>query len=180
METTYNLRGHLIDKQIKAVALSRPEAQLYEPLPNSVLISYAGNHQGKMARTIPAEVKKRYRAVLEMPVDDISPDGSGKSSWFNFFSADSYHAFDQNDYQRLHTFIETYQDCYFVVHCDAGISRSSATALYIAKKYAPQDYDLLTSFNIYYPNVRIFGYLSDGAMSPEIHQKYSKLLRTFL
>ncbi|NRR74773.1 hypothetical protein HRD57_00345 [Tetragenococcus halophilus] len=50
MAATYNLRGHTIHKDMKAIALSHPEALDYEPLPNSVLISYAGYDRGKMVR----------------------------------------------------------------------------------------------------------------------------------
>lgn len=58
MDTTYNLRGHQINKDMKAIALSHPEALDYEPLSNSVLISYAGYDRGQMATPMPDSVKK--------------------------------------------------------------------------------------------------------------------------
>jgi|SRR5699024_28852 len=171
---TFELRGYTLDKHIKAVALSHQEALTYKPLKNTVLISYANYDHGKMFSPMPEKVKKRYKAVLELPVNDIDRiDADTLAIFEQMYPNKNFHVFDDKDYQKLHDFIEKYQDSYFIVHCDAGVSRSSATALYIDQKYAPDDYEKLKSLPIYYPNALIFGYLSEGKMNEEILEKYS-------
>lgn len=176
-KTTFELRGYTLDKHLKAIALSHQEALLYKPLKNTVLISYANYDHGKMFSPMPENVKKRYKAVLELPVNDIDRTDEYTLSIFEQMYPDhNYHVFDEGDYQKLHAFIVTYKDCHFIVHCDAGVSRSSATALYINYIYAPKDYEKLKKLGIYYPNALIFGYLSEGKMSDEILAKTNAFL----
>lgn len=177
MDTTYNLRGQTIDKDIKALALSHSEALHYQPLADSVLISYANYDHGKMATPLPASVKKRYQAVLELAVDDIDQKNPKIRSFFSrIYPQDNYHIFDEKDLKRTFIFMEKYQNSHFVVHCDAGISRSSATALAIAKRYAPKDYQKLLDLGIYFPNVLIYSYLVDGTYNAQLAKKYRKEL----
>lgn len=170
---SFELRGHTLDKHIKAIALSHQEAREYKPLKNSVLISYANYDHGKMFSPMPEDVKKSYKAVLELPVNDIDRiDNESLDVFERIFPDENFHVFDEKDYQKLHNFIEKYQDSYFVVHCDAGVSRSSATALYINHEYAPEDFETLQKLNIYFPNALIYGYLQEGEMNVEILEKY--------
>lgn len=177
MDTTYNLRGHQINKDMKAIALSHPEALDYEPLSNSVLISYAGYDRGQMATPMPDSVKNRYKAVLELPIDDIDQkSGKIRAMFDRLYSDNNYHIFDEDDFKKTHDFIEKYKDSHFVVHCDAGVSRSSATALAIAKELAPEDYQKLLNLGIYFPNVLIYSYLVEGKFNDKLYKKYSKQL----
>ncbi|MDN6846492.1 MAG: hypothetical protein L0L87_02570, partial [Tetragenococcus koreensis] len=73
-------------------------------------------------------------------------------------------------------FIENHKDSHFVVHCDAGVSRSSATALAITKELAPEDYQKLLDLGIYFPNVLIYSYLVEGKFNDKLYKKYSKQL----
>lgn len=177
MDTSYNLRGHLIDKNMKAIALSRSEALHYQPLPDSVMISYAGYDHGKMAIHMPDPIQKHYQAVLELAVDDIDQRGGKVQAFFDRLSPQhDYHIFDSKDCKKVFAFMEKYQEKHFVVHCDAGVSRSAATALAIAKRYAPEDYQKLLELGVYFPNVLIYSYLVDGTFNDELAKKYRKEL----
>ncbi len=165
------IRGKTIDKHLKAIALSRQEVLSYQPLENSVLISYGGSYKGQIARRVPEKVKLRYRDVLELAVDDVISD-KRDSKHLSLFSSFDVHAFDEKDCQKTRQFIEKYADAYFVVHCDAGISRSSATAYYIAEKYAPEDFKSLQKLGIYFPNPRIYGFLKDDHFDPKVYRRY--------
>lgn len=83
----------------------------------------------------------------------------------------NYHIFDEDDFKKTHDFIEKYKDSHFVVHCDAGVSRSSATALAIAKELAPEDYQKLLNLGIYFPNVLIYSYLVEGKFNDKLYKK---------
>lgn len=177
MNTTFKLRGQTLDKHTKAIALSHMEAREYKPLPNTVLISYGNYNHGKIATPLPDDIKQQYKAVLEMPVNDIGITNKTTLGLFDkLFSNRNYHAFDKKDAKEVKDFIEKYKDSRFVVNCDAGVSRSSATALYINSLYAPEDYRKLRDLKIYFPNTRIFSYLKEGDFDESLDNKYGKEL----
>ncbi len=175
-KTTFNLRGNIISKYLKAIALSHREAFFYRPLKNTVLISYADYNHGEMATPLPRMVKRRYKAVLELPVNDIDFPNQKNSFLTALFPNHNYHIFNDSDCKKLKYFIKTYKQSHFIVNCDAGVSRSSATALYICYRLAPKDYHKLMKLNIYYPNVLIFSFLKEGKFNSCLYEKYNKIL----
>lgn len=102
---------------------SLTHAQLLEPRENTVVISI------RSPGAEPAQLNEGWEEVLRLWFDDVVkvPTGPIVVKDLTLFSEE--HA------QQIHEFVESHLDKDFVIHCEAGVSRSVAVGLYLHDVY---------------------------------------------
>lgn len=127
--------------------MSRKDVQLFTPPEDTVVISINETED----RGIPlAALRPGYKDVLVLRFDDADPDNEYLNPWgdedFQFVYMDEEQA------RRVVEFAREHQDSrYMVIHCFAGISRSTATALAVAEILGASDSEI-TFAEKCYPN----------------------------
>lgn len=119
-------------------SLSKREASKYRPEKSTLLISI----QDGALQELPFKqrtnhiTRKRYVDCLFLYFDDINPDAipENPSMPFAFSDYDAItiinflkHHFEKNDFEDI------------IIHCQAGVSRSHAIALFVAKYFAKDE-----------------------------------------
>ena len=120
---------------LKVQALSKREASKLKPHDRALLISIQDGDKAHLPfkeRTNHI-TRSRYIDTLFCYFDDINPDTFDGKPSFPF-------AFTKNDAKQIinflnHHFKNTENFDRIIIHCQAGISRSQAIALFIAKYY---------------------------------------------
>lgn len=129
-----------------AINISYFEASVIKTLPsNTVLISINEEYENYR----PLMLDRNDERVLSLRFTDIICDVEqfGKV----------YHTLNQEMAKTITNFIEKHKDCNFIIHCRAGVSRSSAVAMYIHLKYG---HSLKENFWIISnPNTQVLGML---------------------
>lgn len=75
-------------------------------------------------------------------------------------------------------FIEKYSDKYFVVHCNQGISRSSAVGYYILKKlHYIEELNLKKESGLFQPNIEAYGVLTGNPYTKQTAEELKSELR---
>ncbi|WP_339217077.1 hypothetical protein [Ornithinibacillus sp. FSL M8-0202] len=79
-------------------------------------------------------------------IDRSTPEGSNRLT--------------ENDKVIIDEFIDRYADKYFFLHCEQGISRSSAIGYYILKRLGCiEELNDKKDSSLYYPNIEVYGLL---------------------
>ena len=116
---------------MKVDVYNRSQVEGLEPTPNTVVISISNpslkiqDMAGASAGT-PADLKDGWEAVLRVEFHDVVKVPHDMPDIV---------AFSQEHVDAIHAFVETYLDKDFVIHCDAGVSRSVAIGLYLQDVY---------------------------------------------
>lgn len=119
-------------------AISKREAKVLKPDKRTLLISIQDGPTSvlPMRERTNHITRRRYVEVLFLYFDDINPDEIDGSPKFPF-------AFSDFDARSIINFVKRHMDNgdfdEIVVHCEAGISRSQAVALFIAKHMLHDD-----------------------------------------
>lgn len=96
---------------------SRKDIEALEPPEDSAIISITCLNES------PANLKDGWVDILRLVFDDTTDDERQL--------ADERLA-TQEDFDTIERFCETHKDRTIIVHCEAGMSRSSAVALYVS------------------------------------------------
>nr|WP_307775405.1 hypothetical protein [uncultured Cetobacterium sp.] len=102
----------------------------------AVLISIISNFEEELTQNI----KSEFYDVLTIRADDLIRVPTEKDG-FSLNEAASFKLFTETDYIIIKEFVEKYIDRQFIVHCAAGVSRSTAVAIGICSIL--DDLDLL-------------------------------------
>lgn len=133
--------------ELLVINISAYEANLIKKLPlNYALISI----NDEDSPLFPLRLDRNHEKIFTVQFTDIitSIIKNGKI----------YNPLSQNLAAQIANFIERYKDNNFIIHCHAGVSRSSAVALFIHLKYG---HKLKDNFWFYSnPNVQTLGMLT--------------------
>ena len=119
-------------------SLSKQAASKYRPERPTLLISIQdGDKQELPFRQRTNHItRKRYIDCLFLYFDDVNPDAIPGQPSMPFAFSD-YDAKAIINFLRRHYQARDFED--IIVHCQAGVSRSHAVALFIAKYFAKDD-----------------------------------------
>lgn len=109
---------------LKAININAPQAESITNLPdNTVLISINEEYEP----LYPLKLDRNSSKILTVRFTDIT----------KIIGRDGimYHPIDKETTLKILEFIERNKDGNFIIHCAAGISRSSAVAKYISETY---------------------------------------------
>lgn len=136
---------------IRIGVLSRFQASEYCQIKHktdSVIISISTPDVDYKHLIIAPDEENRVVAILELSFMDSDKPGDN-DVYGNPTTIDDLMSDD--DAQRVVAFVEKYKDKRILVHCDAGISRSSAVAAAILKHYTGDD-SMIFDSRWYNPN----------------------------
>lgn len=135
-----------VTKRPKAVNINAPMAAEIETLPDTaVLISINEEHEP----LYPLKLDRSSDKILTLKFTDVTSRLEYKGNWC--------HPIQPEDTYRVLEFIKKHQGKDFIVHCAAGISRSSAICLYL---HIEHDYELKEAFwSVSHPNKYVLGAL---------------------
>ena len=108
-------------------------------------------------------------------VSFVDADGVGDLDVYGN-KADESMMFSDEQASQIVEFVKAHEDCNIIVHCDAGISRSSAVAASILRFYSGNDDSIFNSryyapnMWVYYKMLKAFGidYAADGEIDGDI------------
>ncbi len=131
---------------MQAININWLQANSIQELPEDwVLISINDEYRD----LYPLQLKRDSDNILTMvftdSISDFERDGK------------TYHTLNQEMATRVVDFVRKYKDKNFVIHCQAGVSRSSAVALYIHLKYGHTLKDKFWEYSN--PNTQVLGML---------------------
>ena len=130
---------------MQAINIDLHSAQKITCLDDSEVLISIGNHFG----TEHVSIKNQEHKILKVVFDDVTAKLECKGEIFT--PIDGYAALE------IIKFIEQYKNKNFIVHCHAGISRSSAVCLYMHLFYG---HKLKENFwNLSHPNPYVLGKL---------------------
>lgn len=100
---------------------NREQAESLEPIEGTVVISISGPGR-------PAHLKDGWEDVLHLEFDDVVKPHSAVPDLV---------LFSQTHVDKVHAFVEKHVEAGkdFVIHCDAGVSRSVAVGMYVNEVY---------------------------------------------
>lgn len=122
------------------IVLNRSSVTRYKPEQDAILISITA-----IENKFPFIVDGRYIKVLRLKFDDIKQEEEG------FVLMDDQQASKVASFAKWANSLD--KDIQVVVNCDAGISRSAATAAAISKYFLDDD---MKYFNEYRPNPYVY------------------------
>lgn len=112
----------------------------------------------RISDTLPIKevAEKRYLDVLRLSFYDeyiLDEDIDRNTPWGTNRFTDDY-------VEQVNNFIEKYKDKQFIIHCEQGISRSSAVGYYILKKLnCTEELNDKKDSCLYFPNIEVYGKL---------------------
>lgn len=108
-----------------AVNINAPSANLLQEFPeNSVLISINSEEPDEL---FPLQLDRNDPRILTLRFSDLTKE--------HIYPDKILHPINKEQTLQLLQFIDKYKDKNFIIHCAAGISRSSAICLFIHETY---------------------------------------------
>jgi len=134
---------------LTATNISCVEAETIHTLPNNtVLISINNEHEELHRLNLD---RNNTKDILTLQFSDIT------AKQFDSYDGRAYNPLSVELALKILNFININKDKNFIIHCSAGISRSSAVALYI---HIFHGHELKSEFwNLCYPNSYVIGQL---------------------
>ena len=134
---------------LSAINISCVEAETITRLPeNTVMISINNEHEELHRLKLD---RSKTNEILTLQFSDIT------SKQFDSFDGKSYNPLSVEQALKILDFININKDKNFIIHCSAGISRSSAVALYLNVFHG---HELKPSFwKLCHPNRYVMGQL---------------------
>lgn len=133
----------------KAININAYQAEdIIELHDDTVLVSINNEHE----QLFPLKLDRKSPNVLTLQFADILDD--------KYFNGTTYHPIPEEQVYKLLEFINVNKDKNFIVHCAAGISRSSAVCVYL---HLVHGHELKKDFwKVSHPNKFVVGALMIG------------------
>lgn len=138
---------------MKVVIRNRQEAETDNPIKNNhivVSVYTIGDEPPKIVRN------DFTKDIIQLAFDDLDRDSWGDATEKYFGRAPIL--FNESMAQQIIDFVGKYPDALVVVHCDAGISRSSGIAAALCKYYNSDD-NWIFDDPRYSPNMLVYSTL---------------------
>ncbi|WP_163652250.1 hypothetical protein [Listeria sp. PSOL-1] len=146
--------------RLEIVALPEVVAVNYQPISSNALLIRIADVDGNLK---PLRDPKRYQAILELYFNDINE----RDDYWGLSAKEKAEMklFNQKHCEVIYRFIDHYPNWeQIVVHCHAGVSRSSAVAMGIAEHYQQEKIlAQLKQVERYLPNPRVLAIMRGEA-----------------
>ena len=123
---------------MKIKSLSKQKASKYRPINNCLIISIQDGEKEYLPfkeRTNHI-TRNRYKDILFLYFDDLNSKDLEKDP-YNSFAFKDYHAEQIISFLKKHYHAQDFDE--IIIHCQAGVSRSHAVALFTAKYFEKDD-----------------------------------------
>lgn len=123
---------------MKIKSLSKQKASKYRPTNNCLMISIQDGEKEYLPfkeRTNHI-TRNRYKDILFLYFDDLNSKDLEKDP-YNSFAFKDYHAEQIISFLKRHYHAQDFDE--IIIHCQAGVSRSHAVALFTAKYFEKND-----------------------------------------
>ncbi len=153
---------------LKAINISAAEAATIEKLPNNTVVISINSTNGEC---YPLKIDRNSSKVLTLRFDDVTAVKK------RIYGEGEHTPITSDQAAELCNFIERNKESNFIIHCQAGISRSGAVALFIHRYYG---HELKENFwkvsrPNYYVLGRLIAYSEYKEYIDDVHSVWAKL-----